>query len=643
MKNIIILITILFSVNIHSQTNNSWSEKPTFSAITAENEDENVIGIFFNEKYEYEYAEDGKLQMTHTLHKKFRLNNDDAIDQFNKISVSLNDVVEIIDIKARTIKPNGKTIEFDKNNIKEIKDEDSQNSYKIFAIDGIEKGDDVEYMVIRKMEGNNFGRTFFQYSYPLQSATFEITCPKNLIYDVKGYNGFPNATFSQLDEKHNSFKCEQRDIPTIKNEKFSYLDPRRQRIEYRLNYNTAINKAQRLTWDDAAIRVYETMYLGNYDQIMEKWFELANINDSSEIDKIKSLEQFIKTNIYVEDFNAPELSDLEFIYETKVTGNRGIVKLYANMLKKLDIKHNLVLTSERDNIKFDADFQSWNYLDKYLIYFPTINKYLDPTIHAYRLGTVNSALTATYGLFIIPVKIGDFESAIGKIKYIEPTPDTMNYDNMVIEIQLDIDNNTTKIITERGLNGLSGGYINNFIGLMDAEQKQNTLKQITSTKAPNPIYNTLEIRETSDNESINNSDFIIYSDLTTEGYIENAGNKLLFNIGESIGPQMEMYFEENRTSEAENDWNRMYIREITFHVPEGYKIINPEVTKMSIVQDSIYGFTSDYNYVGDIYAVKINEYYKNIMVDPDEFEGFKNVINAAADFNKVVLVLQEEE
>ncbi len=643
MKNIIILIIFLFSSNIHSQTNYSWSSKPTFSSITAENKDENVIGIFFNEKYEYEYAEDGNLQMTHTLHKKFRLNNDDAINQFNKISVSLNDVIEIIDIKARTIKPNGKTIEFDKNNIKEIKDEESKNSYKIFAIDGIEKGDDVEYMVIRKMEGNNFGRTFFQYSYPLQYATFEITCPKNLVYDVKGYNGFPNATLSELDENHNLFKCEHKDILPIKDEKFSYLDPRRQRIEYRLNFNTAINKAQRLTWDDAAIRVYETMYLGDYDQIIDKWVQLANINETSEIEKIKALEQFIKTNIYVEDFNAPELSDLEFIYETKVTGNRGIVKLYANMLKKLNIKHNLVLTSERDNIKFDADFQSWNYLDKYLIYFPTINKYLDPTIHAYRLGTVNSALTATDGLFIIPVKIGDFESAIGKIKYIEPAPDNVNYDNMVIDIQLDIDNNTTRIKTERGLNGLSGGYINNFIGLMDAEQKQNTLRQITSTKAPNPIYNKLEIRETSDKEPINNSEFIIYSDLTTEGFVENAGNKLLFNIGESIGPQMEMYFEENRTSEAENDWNRMYIREITFHVPEGYKIINPEVTKMSIVQDSIYGFTSDYNYEGDIYTVKINEYYKNIMVKPNEFQGFKNVINAAADFNKIVLVLEEKE
>ncbi len=644
MKNIITLIILFFTLTTsYSQSQTiSWEKSPKFSSILEENKNENVIGIFLKEKYEYMYSEEGGLQMIHTIHKKYRLNNDEAINQFNKISVSLSDVIEVIDIKARTVKPDGTIVEFDKNNIKEIKDEENQHSYKIFAIDGIEKGDDVEYMVIRKMYSNNFGRTFFQYSYPLQYAYFEITCPKNLIYDVKGYNGFPNAEFTQIDDKLNQFKCEQENIPLIKGEKFSYLDPRKERVEYRLDYNTAINRAQRLTWDDAAIRVYETMYLDVEEKTIDKWMELAQINGSSELEKITALEQFIKTNIYVEDFNAPELSNLEFIYENKVTGNQGIVKLYANLLKRLGVKHNLVLTSERDKVKFDPDFQSWNYLDEYLIYFPNLNTYLDPKIHSYRIGTVNSQLTATDGLFVVPVQIGDFESAIGKIQYIEPTPDSLNYDNMVIDITLNLDDNKTNIITERGLNGLSGGYIGNFINLMDAEQKQNTLKEITSTKAPNPKYKVLEIRNSSEKEIIKNSDFIIYSDLSTDAFLENAGNKLLFNIGESIGPQVEMYFEENRDAEAENDWNRMYIREITFHVPEGYKIINPEASKMNIVQDNAFGFISNYTYENNTYKVVIKEYYKNIMVRADEFDGFKNVINAAADFNKVVLVLEED-
>lgn len=643
MKYILLIYICFGCACLHAQDDITvWSAKPTFSNVLEENAKENVVGIFMNEKYEYSYGAKGDLQVMHTMHKKYRLNSDESINQFNKISVSLSSVIEVVDIKARAIKPNGKTVEFDRDNIKEVKDEDNGKSYKIFAIDGIEEGDDVEYYVVRKMNGGNFGRTFFQYSYPLQQASFEIICPNNLVYDVKGYNGFPNATFSQLDDERNVFKCEQKNIPAIKDEKFSYLNPRKQRIEYRLDYNTARGKSQRLTWDDAAIQVYESMYLNVDDKVMEKWMELAAIAEGTLIEKVKAVERFVKANIYVEEFNAPELSDLNFIFENKVSGSRGVVRLYANLFKELGIEHHLVLTSERDDIKFDKDFQSWNYLDKYLIYFPGLDDYLDPSGYAYRLGDVSGMLTATNGLFVIPVAIGDFESAIGKIRYIPATSYAENYDNMIIDISVDVDENVTTIKTERGLSGLSGGYISNLYDIMDDERKLSTLKGITSTKAPNPTFNKLEVHDDTNIEAIKDADFIIYSDLITDAFLENARNKLLLSIGESIGPQMEMYFEEERLANGENDWNRLYYREIVFHVPDGFKVVNPEVARMNIVEGDVYGFVSDYSYENNIYKIVIDEYYKNIMVKDVEFEGFKNVINAAADFNKVVLVLQEK-
>ncbi len=642
LKTITLLFIFVCAISVKAQNENAiWTAKPVFSELLEGNENENVVGIFLNEKYEYMYGDDGELQMIHTLHKKFRLNNDEAINQFNKISLSLNDVIEVIDIKARTIKPNGESVEFDKNNIKEVKDEDSGKSYKIFAIDGIEKGDDVEYYVERRMYGNNFGRAVFQFEFPLQHASFEIVSPKNLIYDVKGYNGFPNAEHTVLEDERNRFKCIKNNIEPIKEEKFSYVLPRKERIEYRLAFNKVYGYAPRLTWDDAAIRVYESMYLDVDDKVMNKWMDFVQVKGTTELDIIKNVEDFVKANIYVEKYNIPEFSDLNFVLENKITGDRGIIKVYANLFKKIGIDHELVLTSDRSVIKFDGEFQSWNYLDEYLIYFPDLDTYLDPSNMAYRLGTVNGELTATDGLFIVPVKIGDFESAIGKIKYIKATSDKDNYDNMIIDITVDIDENTTRVKTERGMKGLSGGYLNKFYEMMDTEQKQNMLKQITQTKAPDPVFKTLEVKETSTTAALKDAEFIIYSDLKTDAFLENAGNKLLVSIGESIGPQTEMYFEENRKSKGENDWNRKYYREIVFHVPEGYKIANPEVGRLNIVEGDVFGFESDYTYEGDQYKIVVNEYYRNIFVKDEEFEGFENVINAAADFNKVVLVLQE--
>ncbi len=106
-----------------------------------------------------------------------------------------------------------------------------------------------------------------------------------------------------------------------------------------------------------------------------------------------------------------------------------------------------------------------------------------------------------------------------------------------------------------------------------------------------------------------------------------------------------MYFEENRKALIENDFNRYYYREIVVHIPNGYKIVNPEVVDMSFTEkkgnENIFGFVSSHSIKGDELKIIIEEYYKEIFADSSQFKGFKEVVNAAADFNKIVLVLEE--
>jgi LAS superfamily LD-carboxypeptidase LdcB len=44
---------------------------------------------------------------------------------------------------------------------------------------------------------------------------------------------------------------------------------------------------------------------------------------------------------------------------------------------------------------------------------------------------------------------------------------------------------------------------------------------------------------------------------------------------------------------------------------------------------------------GNTVTITVNEYYNKIRLSKDHYEAFKNVINAAADFNKVVLVFEK--
>lgn len=622
-----------------------WVKQPVFSEIFTENEDENAVGIFLDEKFEYFYNEDGDLQAIHTLHKKIRINNDESINQFNKISVSLANVVELIDIKARAIKPNGKVVVFDKDNIKEIKDEDSGKSYKIFAIDGIENGDDIEYYVIRKMTGLNFGRTIFQFNYPMQKGSFELITPKNLFYDVKGYNGFPNATYSVLEDERNQFRCELENIPLIKEEKFAYQTSLKARIEYRLDYNLSKGKSQRLTWDDAAQRIYKMMYLDINLKHLEKWNDIIPITATTSLEKALQIEGYIKDNILIQENHINEFSNFKYILENKVSSAKGIVGLYVNLFKNIGINHQVVLTSDRSDIKFDRDFQSWNYLVDYLIYLPDDDVYIDPSNTTFRKGCINAGLTATDGLFVKLIHIGSFESAIGEIKYIEPSSYDENYSNMKIDVTIDIDNAEVNLITTLGFRGLSGGYISLFYKMLDEESKQVLLKDISANIINNIPFNRLEVIEKSDIDFMADAEFIFISDINTPSFIEQAGNRLLLNIGETIGQQVEMYFEEDRKALIENDFNRSYYREIIVHIPDGYKIINPEAPDMNFIEkvddNSVFGFESSHTYIGNEYKIIINEYYKEVFADLSQVDGFKAVVNAAADFNKVVLVLEE--
>lgn len=651
MKTNLIIALVISALPIFStlgqnyETGFVWAENPAYSEIIEEYESENVIGIFLHEKYEYYYDSQGDLLLNHAEHRRFRLNNDDAVNSFNKISVSLASTLEVTELKARVIKPNGQLIEFDQNNIKEIIDDESGRNYKIFAIDGIETGDEIEYLITKKMSGINFRRVFYQFDYPLQLATFELISPPNLLYATKGYNGFPDAVAEVIEDERNRLFSTLENVPLLKDMEYSYFNPRRARIEFTLEYNHARGRTRLLTWNDAAQRIYEMMYEDVDPKIINKWLETIKLTDGTNLSKVSRIEDYIKNNIYIQEYSIPEFNDLEFILSNQVSGEQGIVRLYVNLFKVLGINHEIVLTSDRTNIPFDPDFESWNYLDKYLIYIPDGDVYIDPVDDFYRVGCIDGEYTDTYGLFIKLLSIGTFESATGNIKYIEPTPYRANYDNMHIEIILDVDKAEARIINVRGFKGLGGGSLHEIYKVVDLEYKQDFLRDIMEPVASNPVYDSLKVMEKSDVDFLKDAEFLIHSDFSSSSFLQIAGNRLLLNIGETIGPQNELYFEEDREIGGDSGFNRWFYRRIIFEIPPGYRIVNPDAANINVVQKSdekvVFGFISTHYFSDNQFIVEIDEYYKQIQVEPEQFEGFRNVINAAADFNKVVLVLEE--
>jgi hypothetical protein len=106
-----------------------------------------------------------------------------------------------------------------------------------------------------------------------------------------------------------------------------------------------------------------------------------------------------------------------------------------------------------------------------------------------------------------------------------------------------------------------------------------------------------------------------------------------------------MYRDDERTTVVENDYNRKYDRKIRVHIPKGYQVKNLDDLKVDIAyhdRDYVpYMFKSDYTVKDDVVEVTIVEYYKEIYAPLSRYEDFRKVVNAAADFNKITLVLEK--
>ena len=77
----------------------------------------------------------------------------------------------------------------------------------------------------------------------------------------------------------------------------------------------------------------------------------------------------------------------------------------------------------------------------------------------------------------------------------------------------------------------------------------------------------------------------------------------------------------------------------------GKAIKNPDDLKLNIAyQDrdlTPFLFKSDYTLKGDVLEISIEECYKEIYAPLSRYEDFRKVVNAAADFNKITLVLEK--
>ncbi len=193
----LLVLFISFSVSAQTQTaeylNYEWNKNPQLQKLNAEELKLNSIGIKYKIIREYIYNKNGDLELYITKHQCVHVNNDDAIESFNKVYIPYTIGETIVSVKARTITADGKVKEVNQSSMKELENVEDKGSYKIFALEGVDKGSEVEFMFTIKLKPNIYGVEYLQDEYPKKNVELDIISPSNLAFKTKCYNGLPQA------------------------------------------------------------------------------------------------------------------------------------------------------------------------------------------------------------------------------------------------------------------------------------------------------------------------------------------------------------------------------------------------------------------------------------------------------------------
>ncbi len=655
MKLLKLVVLSLLSIHVFAQKTPfyetyTWQENPVTNINLEKFKDKDIVAFKDKVVNEFSFVNNDALVEYSLTHKMYWLNSNDKIEEYNKVYLPYSSGSEIVKNKARVITRDGKVQELDDSKILTAKDDETQRTYKYYALEGVEKGSFIEYYyVVKKYPDYTGNRITFQSDFDKQHIEFDLLAPTNLIFDSKSYNGLPEMVLDTLNKEKNHWKLHVEELEALEEEEQAPYSAMSKYLIYKLKNNSANPSNDIVSYGIVSQNIYNSLYPEIENKVKSKINKfITSIEDSKNEDltlKIRAIENYIKTNVFIAEVKREDLEELSSIIDNKVASESGAVKLYSAIFNTLGIKHQIVLTSDRRELKFDKSFEAYNFLQEYLIYFPKIKLYLAPTKLESRLGFPPGYLTDTYGLFIKQVTLGGFTSGVGSVKYIKPVNyDKTNY-NLVMNVNFDSEDLTiTNLKMNRTMDGYYAVFVQPFMDIAKQEDKDEMADGII--KSINENVEIVEKKMYNDSsKDFGNKPLQIIADIKSEEFVEKAGNKYLFKVGELLGPQQEMYQEKARILPVENEFERSYDRKIIVKIPEGYQFKNLENINMdeSYKEDDeeLFMFKSSYEIKDNQLVIAIKEYYNKNIIDVPIYEEYRTVINSAANFNKVTLVLEK--
>jgi hypothetical protein len=644
-KSLLLVSSLFAGHNLFAQTYH-WKESPKIEPVPDSFKNESAVFLLEQRIIKYVPQEKGNdVNVYRTIHRVIKLQDDKGVEYFNKMTVSPSSGGSIVEVKGRTIKADGKVIDLKQDQIKTKANENGDVQYHL-AFEGIEKGDEVEMYYVEQRPFGQFGSEIMQFGLPVVHANFKLEIPSFWLYDTKGYNGFPDAKDTVI-EKRRIYSANQYNIDAIEEETYSDLTPNLQREEYKFSY-TEESKSKLNTWSDYAKRIYDNNYSFTEKELKAVDKFLTPLNLSSKPDeeaKIVAIEAAIKKDIVYDDaLSGEDYRNLNTVLEKRTSSESGLVRLFVACFQTVGIKHQLGLTSNRFEFPLDEKFENWQRPDIFLFYFPGTKQYLVPVATTLRYPMIPAAIRENNAVFCKITTVGDLTSAIAVVKKIPQLDISQSSNYLHADVTFEKSGMTPVVKMTQGFKGYSAVGMREAITMVTKDKEKEVVQALSGGVAEKPedvanySFNNTGLDHYTDNKPIE-----IISEVKADKLMETAGDKWLFKVGDVIGPQVEMYNDKKRKLPISYPFPHTLLREITIHIPDGYKITNPESVNMDVkVPEGNLGFQSSYTIDGNKMVININEFYAIDALPASDIETFRKVINASADFNKVTLILEKK-
>jgi hypothetical protein len=641
------LLTLINPLRAQPGSAVRWDNRPQVHAIPDEYKNESAV--FILEKRRIVYQQEMKETYVYrTVHRIIKVLDDKGIEAFNRMTVYSGGSRKIEHIQARTVVPGGKIYEVGMEEMKETRSEEGIPQY-IFALKGLEPGAEVELLYTEKRPLAMFGTERFQFSVPVLKAEFLLISPERLQFETKGYNGFPEAKDSTADEKR-YYHVVVNNVPGLKEERFSSYEAALQRIDYRLSYlPTEKPGIRQFTWNDLAKHLFNEYYTFTEKEkkAAAQFLKDAGVADKdTEEQKVRRIETAIKNNITVKADLPDEYDDCARMIEKRMATEAGLSRLFAACFTMAGVRHELGLSSDRSEYPLDEAFESWRGLEYFVFYFPRLQRYLYPSGAGYRMPVIPTAMLGNKGVFCKITTVGTLTSAVAVVRTINPLPAAQSDHHTDAEVQFS-ESLVPEVQLTQAFTGYSALSMRQVLAYLPKEKEKDLIADIMDIAVSSDDILDYKISGKSFAGYYENKPLTMYARIHAPGLMDKAGAKYLFKVGALIGHQAEMYQDEQRKLPVDMGYPHVLLRTLRIPIPKGYKVVNPEALVINKVYKDKEGnrtmaFVSGYKTEGNTLVVSIEEAYEQSQYPASEIAHVRDVINAAADFNKIVLILERE-